>query len=266
MRRLVTVAATVAALIVTACGAFGPQLPELSIKGTDFAFEAPEQIAPGLTLVTLDNTGAAPHNLLIARLKDGKTVDEFKAATAKGPAGIVPLIDMYGGTTFTAPGQRRQVVLDLAAGQYVMLSTFAGEDKRPDFAKGMLRSISVAGTAPSSTPEPSADVTITLQDKAAYTFSAQVKTGKQTWRIAHQGQAPHNIVVAKLAAGKTKEDFAAWLGTRAGAAPAEFVGGTHTLGPGKRGWVILELSAGDYVVFDGFGAPSDSLPTSFSIK
>jgi hypothetical protein len=53
----------------------------------------------------------------------------------------------------------QQVILDLAVGQYILVSTSAAPDGTPGFAHGLLKPLNVtASTSPVSLAEPQADV------------------------------------------------------------------------------------------------------------
>lgn len=245
-----------------------PQIPEVTVTATDFALDMPERVPTGVVRVTLDNRGKLTHNLLLARLKETRTVDEIKATIlAKGPAGLAAISDFYGGATGTPAGERRQVIVDLADGPYAALSTAAfSDDKAPDFAKGMLRLASADSYAGSGKVVPEATLVVTYADAAPVKLSTTVRAGKQIWQVALDGKAPHTPIIAKLAPGKTADDLASWFKTRGGPVPADFVGGMHSLSPGGRGWIVLDLGPGDYVVLDSLGAQSDSQPISFTLR
>lgn len=243
-----------------------PRLAEVAVKAQDAAFEVAERIDGGLTRVTFENTGQAPHNVVFGRIKEGKTGDDVKAAVPKGPPGLIPLLDFYGGAILTPPGGRRQFVLDLDPGEHVLLSTNAGADGKPDFAKGLLKLVSVGTRPVAAPPEPEAASILSMPDGAPITISGALRTGSQTLKVVVSGKAPHTLVVAKLAAGKTAADLEAWLKSRSGPPPAEFVAGMHTLSSGRRAWALLDLAPGDYLAIDSLGAPSDSQPYAFAIR
>ena len=70
-----------AVLLVCLLAACAPQEPPapntVTIVASDFAYEAPEQIPAGVTTVRMVNDGAEPHHTIIARIDDGKTLDEL---------------------------------------------------------------------------------------------------------------------------------------------------------------------------------------------
>lgn len=242
-----------------------PRIAELSIRATDFALDTKDRVEAGLLLVTFDNQGKALHNVVFARLKDGKTFEEFKAAAPKGPPAFLPLVELHGGAISPDPGRGRQIVVDLAPGQYALFSSFPGEDGVSDLARGMFRPLEVAARATPTAPDPKADVAVALKEGAPVDVG-QVRAGRQTWKFTNDGASPHNLNVAKLLPGKTSADLLAWLPTLKGAAPAEFLGGTQALSPGKSAWSILELTPGDYVAVDDLRLPNRVQATTFTVK
>lgn len=266
MRVFIIIAAALAALLVQACGLLGPQIPEVTVKGTEYSFDMPEQIGGGLLLITFQNDGKRSHNVQFARLKDGKTPEDFRAALPKGPAGILLFVDVFiGGAELTPAGERRQMIFDFPPGTYAMISSARDEGNVPDVEKGMVRF--VTATSPNQAlPEPTAPVTVTLKDSVAIGLSGDIKAGKQTWRVNQEGTTVHRFAIAKVLSGKNEADLAAWLKTPSGPPPAEFVGGVHLMSPGRRGWTIMDLTPGSYVAFDDSPGPVAGKPTSFTVR
>jgi len=241
------------------------RLADVAITASEFAFQAPDHIEGGLVRVTLMDAGALPHNADFGLLKAGATPESFRAALAKGPAAALPLIDPYGGPGFTPPGATSRVILDLAAGEYALLSSTAyAADKAPDFAKGMVAFIAVTAPLGPPTAEPTAAATATLGNGQPLALT-EVKAGSQVWRVVVEGQAPRNLVVLRLGPAKTADDFATWLKVRVGPAPGDIVGGMHNLASGHRGWALLDLVPGDYAASE-FSAPGDGRPLTFTIR
>jgi hypothetical protein len=66
------------------------------------------------------NDGQEPHELILLRLKDGKTFEDLAAYAAGGNKGEAPY-DFAGGVSALQPGASAWTPLDLAAGSYVAL-------------------------------------------------------------------------------------------------------------------------------------------------
>jgi hypothetical protein len=115
------------------------------IRALDYAFQAPDTISAGLTMISLQNDGAMRHELVLARLKPGHTLAEL--AAAKTPAERQALQDGLIGLILAEPGQKAMgsLVADLIKGRtYVLLCTLRdAPDQPPHFAQGMVGVVQV---------------------------------------------------------------------------------------------------------------------------
>jgi hypothetical protein len=96
----------------------GATLPKAddTIDLVDYAFVFMKPLHAGKQRVLFTNTSKQPHELVLWRLHDGKTVDDAIAwvKSMKGP----PPGDLEGGMTGIAPGQEAIASLDLPPGHY----------------------------------------------------------------------------------------------------------------------------------------------------
>ena len=249
-RLIATLTALLGALmILSACQIPVAAIPEVVIKATDFAFEAPDQIEAGLVSLRLENVGHEDHQVQLVRLNDGVTLEQLQAALPQGPEAALPLVTLAGGVGLAAQNHHEQAVLDLTEGQYVMLCLVSGEDGVPHVAKGMLKPIQVvARKSQAVVQEPKSDVSIVMKD-FRFEMPAEIKAGRLTWKVTNQGPQPHEVFIVKLLPGKTLDDLMAFMQTYEGEPPVEdaAAGGVAAMGPGQTAWVNLDLSAGDYV-------------------
>jgi len=235
-------------LVLAGCGATPAVaiIPQIVIKATDYAFDAPAQVNAGLISVRLENNGQELHQAQIARLQDGKTMADLQAALAQGEQAAIALLEFVGGPSVLDPGKSQEVVLDLKAGNYVLLCFIASADGVPHLAKGMVKPIQVTATGQSGAQAPRADASIVLKD-FGFEMPAEVKAGKQTWEIKNAGPQLHEMVIFKLAPGKTMDDVGAFFQSPAGPPPFEAVGGMQALSVGKSAWLVLDLQPGNYI-------------------
>jgi hypothetical protein len=217
----------------------------VTVKATDFAFEAPEKVAAGTVTMLLENHGKELHQAQLVRLENGKTVEDL--ATAMKHHGPPPSwVKWVGGPNGVAPGQRSNATSVLGPGQYAYLCLIPSPDGKLHSAKGMIRPFQVTATSSTSSAElPPADVTIKLVD---YDFepSQPLTPGRHTIMVENVGPQPHELVLLRLPPGKTVEDFARWAESLKGPPPAEPVGGVVVLEKGGRGTFTVDLTAGDY--------------------
>jgi hypothetical protein len=194
---------------------------------------------------------------MLFRLNEGVTLDQFNAAFKEpDPSGVFALGSLAGGVNTTPPGATQATTLDLKAGDYAMLDFGAGEDQVPYVAKGMLKQFKV--TAGSSTAEPASDVAVTLKE---YTFEmpTELKAGAHTFKVSNQGTQSHEMILFKLAEGKTLGDLHSFLSNPVpgGPPPGEEAGGALPMAPGMRAWTTVDLKTGNYVAVCFVPDPAD---------
>ena len=81
----------------------------------------------------------------------------------------------------------------------------------------------------------------------AFVLPAEIKAGRQIWQIVNEGAQPHEIMLIKLAGGKSMADVQAFLQSPHGAPPFSQIGGFQAIDPGTSGWLNLDLTPGQYV-------------------
>src|SRR5262249_58162846 len=94
------------------CGA-GPVA--VTIDGFEYGFHAPSSVAAGRTTIHFDNTGKEAHEMILARLNDGVTVDQ--ALAAEDPSTVVSGLQ----TVNAAPGASADLSADLTTGTWVVV-------------------------------------------------------------------------------------------------------------------------------------------------
>lgn len=221
--------------------------PEVTITAKEYAFDLPASFAGGVVTLKLSNTGTEPHMAMLFRLNDGVTLDQFNAALKEpNPSGVFALGNLASGVNTTLPGATQATTLDLKAGDYAVLDFGSGEDRVPYMAKGMLKPFKV--TAGSSTAEPAFDVAVTMKE---FTFEmpTELKAGTHTFKVSNQGAQSHEMILFRLAEGKTLADLQAFLSNPEpdGPPPGEQAGGAMPMAPGMRAWATIDLKPGSYV-------------------
>jgi hypothetical protein len=99
-------------------------VPDLTVKIRDARIDVQGTIRRGDRTVQVENVGGQPHELIIARLKPGKTVDDVRAWTARR-AEPAPF-DYVGGLTPMSPGMTAQTRLTFQEGEHVVLCPMPG--------------------------------------------------------------------------------------------------------------------------------------------
>lgn len=221
---------------------------EVVVTTTEFSFSAPDTIPAGLTRIRLFNQGSEPHHVQLARLDDGRTIGELRDSLTAG-ADLPSWVTFVGGPNDPAPGAPSEVIVSLVPGSYAMLCFIPSADGVSHLAKGMIRSLAVTPVPPAARhqPEPRADARLTLND-FSFELRPGLKAGRRTIRVENVGPQPHEVVLARLAPGKTLVNALSWLKHREGPMPGETYGGTVALQAGQVNFVTADFSRGEYVL------------------
>lgn len=230
-------------------------LPEITIDAADYSYTAPETVTSGWVRVTLTNSGTEPHHVQFLHLNDGVTVQQFEDALkqAEGPA--LAMTKQVGGVGAIHPGGSAQAVIDLPAGEYVILCFIPSpSDQTAHHAKGMIKSLTVSGDEDRAA-EPTASLEVRLKD-FMFTMPESLPAGKTVIKVTNEGPEPHEFNILRLEEGKTVEDVMKFLSGQAGGPPPFApVGGMNGLDVGLYGYAELNLAPGDYVAICNIPSP-----------
>lgn len=216
----------------------------VTITAHDYRFDAPASIPAGLTTIRLVSEGKELHHVAFVKLEDGKTVQDFAAALRNPGPPPAWMVEM-GGVNPPRPGGTAEETQRLEPGNYMLACFVPGPDGKPHVAKGMMRAITVTPAAGPEAPDPTPDVVLTLTDYT-FTLSHPLTAGKHVIRIDNAGKQHHELVLARLAPGKTSQDLAKWVDKMQGPPPGEPLGGITAIQPGEHGYITVDLTPGDY--------------------
>jgi uncharacterized cupredoxin-like copper-binding protein len=251
-----TAAIALAMTAVTACAptdevasadsaAGEPAAPhEMRVVARDFAFEIPDTVPAGMTTIRLQNEGPDMHHFWIVKLAEGKTLDHLLAETRgdKLPDWAVSV----GGPNTPVPGGVSQVTMDLEPGNYAALCVIPAPDGIPHVAKGMSSSFVVA-PSDHRAPAPQPDIVLSLVDYD-FQFSQPLTAGEHVIEVKTDAPQEHEVVMVRLAEGKTLNDFMTWMQKPNGPPPGAPVGGTVGLAPGRSNTLSVNLEPGEYAL------------------
>jgi uncharacterized cupredoxin-like copper-binding protein len=222
-------------------------IPEITIDAADFSYTAPEAIDAGWVRVKLTNSGQEPHHVQFLRLSDDVTLEQFQEALKEGEGPALALVKQMGGVGAVAPTGSAQAVLNLTAGNYVILCFIPSpSDHVPHLAKGMIKTLTVQEASDAAAEEPAADLTVRLKD-FAYDMPETMNAGSMTIKVVNDGPEAHELNILRLEDGKTLEDVAKFLNTPDGPPPFVPVGGINGLDTGLSGYIEFDFQPGTYV-------------------
>ena len=232
-----------------------PSIPEISIDAADFSYSAPDTVIAGWVRVKLTNSGAEPHHVQFLRLNDGVSLAQFQEALKKGEGPALALVQQMGGVGAIAPTGSAQVVLNLPAGDYVILCFIPSpSDHVAHLAKGMIDTIKVEQANGLTAEEPTATLAVNLKD-FLFELPDSISTGPVVIKVTNEGPEPHELNLLMLAEGKTLEDVKQYLANPQGMPPFRPVGGMNGLNPGLSGYIEFDLQPGKYVAICNIPSP-----------
>jgi hypothetical protein len=242
-------AMTLTCAILGACAGsrVTPEGRELFVVGTEYAFDAPGEIESGVVTVRLVNEGATElHTAALIRLTSGHTLDDFSEwmrDSLNSPSWAVHV----GGVESIPPGAEAEAIVVLAPGPHLIVCYHGEGQGRPHHALGMIALLDVINSE-SSDPEPEFDINLVMFDYG-YAISDSLGAGYYMVRVVGAGPQVHNVLIWRLAEGKTADDLTRWLESdRTAVRPARPMGGLTALSPGEHAYLPIQLDPGRYVL------------------
>lgn len=284
-----------AAVTLVACQPSDAHVVQVTAR--DYAFQVPDSIPSGWSTFRMENRGEEHHFLLLNRLPDGKTFQDYRrevvapfdsvwhvlktGAADKAEAGELLgrlLPDWYGsvrpmgGPGLVAPGEVAWATMELDPGTYVMECYVKTTDGTFHTSLGMQRLITVTGES-SGASAPDADIEITLSN-FQIAVEGEVTPGEHTVAV-HFEEHPefglgNDVHVVRLEAGTDLDEVVRWMdwmnvdGLRA-PAPARFVGGTQEMPVGYTAYFTIELLPGRYAWISEVTA-ADGMVKEFTVR
>jgi uncharacterized cupredoxin-like copper-binding protein len=112
------------------------------VKGVDYEFSAPDQVASGIVVFNLKNAGADLHALALLELPANHTLREFLAMYhSKGI--IPPWMPTLGQTGPIAANAETFLTVRMKPGRYILACLIPARDGRAHTEKGMVKLITV---------------------------------------------------------------------------------------------------------------------------
>lgn len=253
MRRLILILATLA---FAACAGASPAAspagsaatgPPTSVivRAVEYRFDMPANWPSGWVTVTLVNDGGQPHQLQLARLRPGASLEQIRSDFAGNPAAAFALLVLAGGPDTVDPGLGQQVTVWLDSGSYVALDLSAGSDGVQNVNHDMLQAFTA--DQPAIQTEPLARGTL-VERSFGYDLPP-LAAGPVVLRVEDRSsEDDHEAAIVQPAAGKGVADVLAFLRAPEGPPPFRLMGGLAAMEPGQSGFLRLDLDPGSYVI------------------
>lgn len=222
----------------------------VTVVARDYSYDAPDTITAGIVSLRLLNKGPEMHHIQLLRFKDGKTYADFAAGMKdmKPDAPLPPWAELVVGPNAPTDTTNGQVVTqELVPGSYALLCVIPSPDLVPHFAKGMVRPLTVIpATGPAATV-PAADIRVTMSDYA-WDVQPVITAGKHMVRLENTAEQAHEMLIVKLAPGKTAMEFVNWAEKMQGPPPAMPMGGSTAMAKGGVAYLPIDLAPGEYAL------------------
>src|SRR6185295_10279725 len=117
---------------------------DVTVQLKDYTFELSKPLASGHQTIRVDNTGPQFHELVLARLEPGKTVDDF-GAWAHGGMKTPPPVQFLGGVSPMDANESNSFSVDLVPGEYLLLCFLPdAKDGKEHLTHGMMKQVTVS--------------------------------------------------------------------------------------------------------------------------
>ena len=236
----------------------------VDVTAYDYLFKSPTSVPAGTLTFRMKNAGREVHHLWVVKLDRGRTPAEFlKVMNSWGSALKMPdWATDVGGPNNVGPGQSASGTMTLEPGTYMLVCWVPSPDGRPHVMKGMVKPLTVTAKGATAAAEPTADVTMTLDDYA-FVLSGPLKAGTRTIRFENKASQAHEAVIARLLPEKTMLQAIVWMNSgQSGPAPVVMLGGGSGIAQGRHMFVTADFKPGKYVLLCFIPDAKDGRPHS----
>lgn len=258
MKHLILTSFTLAtAALLGACGSDEPDRAgdAATVQLADYSITMPDTIAGPLVDLKITNGGEKAHELGIAQLEPGTTLEEAAAFVHAGGEQDEMLIDDPGGTALIGAGATLGYTRALAPGTYVFFCSLPAPGGANHSQNGMIKMFTVTDSnadADDNEP-PKADFTVALEDESVVVPT--LTAGTHVIAVTNSGTRPHELSIggvpsdADLSKGA---EIVEWIENgQDGPAPlpVDFPGGIKSIEPGVTVALTVTLKAGHTYLF-----------------
>jgi hypothetical protein len=130
--------------VVAATGPVASEVkPDITITLTDYDFHVSAPLTVGSHVIRVENTGPQPHELVLARLSEGKSIKDITAWEKGGEKGLPP-VSPVGGVSPMMAKESGQFTVELTPGDYAFICFLPDvKDGKAHLMHGMVKSVKV---------------------------------------------------------------------------------------------------------------------------
>jgi hypothetical protein len=130
--------------VVAATGPTAREVPaDVTIKLSDYDFDVSTPLTPGSHVIRVENTGPQPHELVLVKMEEGKTVKDIEAWEKGGEKGLPPVSPM-GGISPMMANESGQFTVELTPGNYAFICFVPDmKDGKAHLSHGMVKAVKV---------------------------------------------------------------------------------------------------------------------------
>jgi uncharacterized cupredoxin-like copper-binding protein len=229
----------------------------LRITERDYEFLVEGDLTAGSVSIAVENLGAELHEVGMAKLVDGHTVEEVRAALEVAGEDEDPLeglveednvIDELG--SLAAPGTAYTISGDgIEAGEYVLICFIPNSEGVLHAQLGMVSGFTIAEGDADQAPQP--DVTYTISDDRL-DGPPELAAGDTAIEIVNDSSTNREITLFKVKEGSTLDDVGAFF-EAADEGPPDFASGpieflAFVFDGGSDRTISVDLTAGQWVL------------------
>lgn len=219
--------------------------PVVTITAREYAFDGPDSVESGPTVLRLVSAGREQHFLGLVKLSGSHTLADYSRVLSWKV--LPPWVIAVGGVGTIAPGGTATTTLVLEPGLYAMVCDMEDAQGTPHMRKGMLRSLTVLPRA-NGAVMPTPDVKIDLTE-FAFMAPETLPAGLRLVEVRNAGSQPHMALVWRLVSSGSASAVIHWLDNPSDTShPVVLVGGVPDLAPGRGAQLQLPLQVGHYLM------------------
>jgi hypothetical protein len=270
LRKLIVAGITLIAAGCSPKSAAPPVGSIYDITATDYAFQAPATVPAGRVAFRLVNKGKVAHELNIAQLKPGVSIDDYLKTIRKNES-VRPLIAGPVGVAFARAGEASDALITTEVKEGMTLSVIcifrdsAGAERH--YNMGMYTTVKGgAAVANAPVPQPATDTIIATD--YAFQYPRDLVAGRHTFVFRNDGKMRHEINIDRLAPGVTLAmlQAAEKAGQDVGPMLDRGIGVLHVYGgESPKGELSFEIEPGREYLIGCYFKDNDKAPEHYSL-